>query len=43
MIAHQIRNAINAINYLMDATDQRVNNPLQIKEIVLSEFVGYCG
>lgn len=40
VIAHQVR---NAINYLMDANDQRVVNPLQIKEMVVSYFRNLLG
>lgn len=40
VIAHQVRNAIYD---LMDAYDQRVVNPLQIKEMVVSYFRNLIG
>lgn len=40
VIAHQVR---NTINYLMDATDQRIVNPLQIKEMVVLYFQNLMG
>lgn len=40
VIAHQV---CNAIYYLMGASDQRVVNPLQIKEMVVSYFRNLMG